>query len=109
MALDEGVSIAWDIGVRDVIFECDYQIIFNAVKGNSKPLAIVANIIWGIHKKIQDFKGVQFYQIKRQGNHSTHVLAQYAKGVFKYVTWTEKNPNMFEATLAHDKLNFSSS
>lgn len=47
MALDEGVSFARGVGVRDVIFECDSQIIFNTVMGYSGPLATVANIIWG--------------------------------------------------------------
>lgn len=29
MALDEGVSFAWGVGVRDAIFECNSQIVFN--------------------------------------------------------------------------------
>ena len=40
--------------------------------------------------------------ILRQGNRSTHLLAQYARKVVGYVIWIEKTPYMVEFVVTYD-------
>lgn len=44
-ALEESVFFAWDVGVRDVIFECDSRIVVNAINDLSEPPIAIGNII----------------------------------------------------------------
>lgn len=45
MAMEEGVTFAWDVGVRDVVFEYDSKIVFDALNGFSEPPVSIANVI----------------------------------------------------------------
>jgi len=63
-AFEDSVIFAWDMGIRDEIFECDFKIIFNALKGNNDPLVTVANIIKGIQQKLQEFRMVQVCYVR---------------------------------------------
>ena len=47
-ALEEVVDFAWDVGIRDVHFECDSKMIVDVVLGVSCPQASIYNIITGI-------------------------------------------------------------
>ena len=47
-AMEDGVQFAWDVGIWNVIFECDSRIVFDALNGLSDPPTIVVNIIMGI-------------------------------------------------------------
>ena len=69
---------AWDVGVREVIFECDSTIVAEALKGLSEPPTATSSIIEGIRNKLQDFRQVHISHVRRQGNCSAHILAQYA-------------------------------
>ena len=68
-AMEEGVTFAWDVGIRDVIFERDSKIVFDALMGLGFPPVAVSNIL------------VKVSHVKRQGNRSAHILASYAKEV----------------------------
>ena len=46
--LEEGVHFAWDVGVGEVIFECDSQIVAEAVNGSCKSPITIRNIVEGI-------------------------------------------------------------
>ena len=46
--MEDGVQFAWDVGIRDAIFECDTRIVFDALNDLNDPPATVANIIMGI-------------------------------------------------------------
>ena len=54
-ALKESLMFAWDVGVRDDLFECDSKVVYGAVIGCSDPPSMIGNIIEGIRHKLQDF------------------------------------------------------
>ena len=107
--MEVGVSFAWDVGIRDVHFECDSKMIVDAMLGASCPQASIYNIIIGIGQKVQAFRSFQFSHVKRTGNRAALILAQHAKNIDNYVTWIEENPDFIESALAQDILLLSSS
>ena len=108
-ALEEGVLFAWDIGVRDVVLKSDSKIVVDALIGTSEALVAIDNIVGGIKAKLQDFRCVEISHVKQDDNRPAHLLAQYAKYLDSYQTWTEENPNMVRSALAHYVLCLSSS
>ena len=59
-AMEEGVTFAWDVGIRDVIFEGDSKIVFGALMGLGTPLVAVSNILTGVSQRLQGFRLVKF-------------------------------------------------
>ncbi|KAK7843624.1 hypothetical protein CFP56_012120 [Quercus suber] len=77
-SLEIGVKFVEEVGLRDVVFEGDSQLIINAVQGIGEAAALVQNIIHGVLQKAQCFRTFDFLHIKRQGNAPAHLLAQHA-------------------------------
>ena len=75
-ATEIGVSFAWDVGIRDVIFECDSKIVSDAFLGLCTPLMIISNILAEVFLKIQDFQLAQVSHVRHQGNRLAHILAK---------------------------------
>ena len=50
--LDEAVDFAWNVGMRDVHFECDSKLIVDTVLGVSSPQVFIYNIITSICQKL---------------------------------------------------------
>ena len=46
------MSFAWDVGVREVIFECDSQIVAETVNESCDPPVAIRNIVEGIQHKL---------------------------------------------------------
>ena len=44
-AMEVGVLFAWDVGIREVIFECDSKIVSNALLGLCTPPVIISNFM----------------------------------------------------------------
>ena len=74
-ALEIGVTFAEEVGLRDVVFEGDSQLVFNAVNGIGEAKVSVLNIIHGVLRKVQCFRTFDFLHTKRQGNAPAHLLA----------------------------------
>ena len=45
MAMEEGVTFAWDVGVHDVVFECDSKIVSDALNSSSEAQTTIVNVI----------------------------------------------------------------
>ena len=74
-ALEVGMTFAEEVGLRDVVFEGDLQLIINVVHGIGEAALLVLNIIQGVLRKAQCFRTFDFLHIKRQGNVPAHLLA----------------------------------
>ena len=51
-AMEVGVFFAWDVGIRDLVFECDSKIVANALLGLRTPIVVVSNILVGVAHKL---------------------------------------------------------
>ena len=98
----EGVTFAWDMGFRDVVFECDSKVVFNSINRYCESPATIGNIIDGIRHKLKDFQQVLVSHVRRQGNRPTHLLAQLTMSVVSFVIWIEENPTFIELALIQD-------
>ena len=63
-AMKEGIMFEWDVGVCDSVMESDSHIVISTLLGSIEPPVGIANIIEGIHQKLQDFRQVQFSHVK---------------------------------------------
>ena len=79
--MEVGVSFACDVGIREVIFECDSKIVSNAFLGLCIPLMIISNNLAEESLKIQDFQLTQVSHVRHQGNGPTHILAKHTKDI----------------------------
>ena len=77
-AMEEGVTFAWDVGIRDVIFG-DSKIVSNARMGLGSPLMAVSNILTGVSQRLQGFRSIKVSYVMQQGNRSAHILASMPK------------------------------
>ena len=59
-AMEEGVTFASDVGIRDVIFEGDSKIVFDALMGLGSPPMAVSNILTRASQRLQGFRSVKF-------------------------------------------------
>nr|XP_023906305.1 uncharacterized protein LOC112018028 [Quercus suber] len=108
-AMEEGIIFACYVGLQEVTFECDSELLFQALTGKATPSATISNVIAACLCRLQDFRATQFSHVRRQGNRPTHILAQYAKNLDSFVTWIEENPTIIENSTAQDVFLFQSS
>ena len=50
--MEVGVSFAWDVGIREVILECDSKIVFDALLGLRTSPIIISNILARIYHQL---------------------------------------------------------
>ena len=99
-AMEESIIFTRDMGLQEVIFECNSELVFWVLNGTSTPLLAISNIISACLIRLQDFRAVQFSHVRCQGNRPTHILAQFAKNLDSFVTWIEETPNIIKAAMA---------
>ena len=54
-AANEAVSFAWDVGVRELIFEMDSKVVSEALCGTITPYVSIVDIIGGTLHPLQAF------------------------------------------------------
>ena len=95
-AMVKAVTFAWDLGIRDCIFESDALTIVNAMLRLTDPPSSTANNIAGSLSHLYKFCAVQFNHVPRSGNKVAHTLAQFARGSSVMHAWIEETPSCIE-------------
>ncbi|XP_030931239.1 uncharacterized protein LOC115957159 [Quercus lobata] len=101
-AMEEAVEFAWNMGIRDCVFESDAQIVMNAMLHLTELPSSIANIIAGVVSHLHRFRSVQFSHVPCTGNKVAHTLAQYARGVSSLHAWVEETPSCIENLVTQD-------
>ena len=57
-AMEEGIDFAWDVGLRDVVFETDFEMLHKSLTGSITPPATIQNIVNSCIMRLQDFRAV---------------------------------------------------
>ena len=74
-AMEDRVSFARDVGIREVVFESDSLIICKALQGDGGAPSSIQNVLKGILELTTSLRSFSFSHVKRQGNVPTHLLA----------------------------------
>ena len=101
-AMEEAVNFAWEMGIRDCLFESDSLTVVNGMLRVTEPPSFITNIITGSLSQLYKFWEVQFSHMVRSGNKTTHTLAQFAKGVSDQNAWVEEIPGCIENLVSQD-------
>ena len=88
--MDEANIFAWDIGVRDVIFESDSTTVCHAMENPTDALVSISTVVSGFCSRLNAFRTFQSTHVGRQGNRPAHTLAAFAKNIDSFVTWMEE-------------------
>ena len=103
-AMEEAVTFAWEMGIRDCWFESDSLTVVNCMLRDYDPPSSITNIITGSLSQLYKFRDVHFSHVVRSGNMTAHTLAQFAVGVSDQIAWVEEIPDCVEKLVSQDVL-----
>nr|XP_023880097.1 uncharacterized protein LOC111992470 [Quercus suber] len=109
-AVEEGVRLAWDLGLKKIVLESDSLSVVNAVRVPSLSPSSILKVVEGTRLELCCFDEWDISHTRRSGNSAAHVMAKYAKSVSDCIIWVEDTPPLIAALVQHDMylLNFSS-
>ena len=103
-AMDEATVFAWDIGVRDVIFESDPMLVCHAMENPMDVPVSISTVVSGFCSRLPTFCTFQSSHVRRQGNRPAHILAAFAKNIDSFVTWMEECPPFLAFLVSQDAM-----
>ena len=101
-AFEEGLLLAGDLGLNQVILEGDAQMVTNALLGKCLPPTSIRTIIAGATHWKQKVQVWTTSHVRRTRNFSTHLMARNAKLVSDCVVWVEDTPPIIQCQVKRD-------
>ena len=92
---EEGLLLAGDLGLKQVILEGDAQLVTNALLGKCLPLTSIQMIIVGARRWRQKVQNWKISYVRRTGNCAAHLMARNAKLISDCVAWVEDTPTYY--------------
>ena len=92
--MEEGIKLAWDLGLRDIDLESDAQVVVGAVVGHDPGPCSIQKVVEGVKFWLKGFKSWSCAHVRRHSNRAAHLLAREAFNVSGCVVRVEDTPNV---------------
>ena len=107
-AVEEGVLLAWDLGLKNVVVEGDSLAVTQALNGVVSPAISIQKVSEGILWWLKKFDNWKILHTRRSSNSAAHVMAKEAKSILDSVIWVEDSPPAIADQLLYDVLSMDS-
>ena len=101
-ALEEGIQLAWDLGLRDLDFESNTQVVVGAVAGYDPGLCSIQKVVEGAKEGMKAFRSWSCSYVRRQSNVAAHIMTREAWNVSECVIWVEDTLNVIANQIGLD-------
>ena len=92
MAVEEGVALAWDLELKDIIIESDALLVTNSLEYQSVMPSSIRKVVEGILEGLRKFNAWDVNHTHRSGNIAAHIMAKQAKFLNVCNIWVEDTP-----------------
>ena len=92
--LEEGIQLEWDLGLRNLDFESDTQVVVGAVASHDPSPCSIQKVVEGVQAGLIVFRSWSCSHVRRQSNMVAHIMAREAWNVSDSVVWVEDTPSV---------------
>ncbi|KAF7824560.1 uncharacterized protein G2W53_022704 [Senna tora] len=104
LAVEKGVKVARDVGVNELIVECDSRLVVDMLNTSCSHASLLSSVCNNIMNISSIFKDIKFRWIPKSCNKSADCLSRIAKNSMQDTIWTSSMP-LFLADACNDDLN----
>ena len=90
--VEEGMLLAWDLGLKEIIIESDAQMVVNSLGEQCVPPSSIKKVIEAIMVGLRSFNAWEVSHIRRSGNIAAHIMARQAKFLNECNIWVKDTP-----------------
>ena len=91
-AMEEGINLAWDLGLWEVEIESDAQVLVKAINNADLRPSFVLKVVEGIKVGLGSFNQWSVCHTSRQNNVAAHLMAREARSFPECRIWMEDTP-----------------
>ncbi|KAL0004117.1 hypothetical protein SO802_011678 [Lithocarpus litseifolius] len=85
----KAISFSIELGLQDVVFEVDSEIIYKHLVSDSSLLTAFGHIVEDLYRLATSLRSVSFSHVRRNGNKVADKLAKLAKFLYEPQIWLE--------------------
>ena len=103
-AMEEGINLAWDLGLWEVEMESDALVLVKAINDAALRPSSVLKVVEGIKVGLGSFNQWLVCHTSRQNNVAAHLMAREARSFPECRIWVEDTPPIIAGQVQLDEI-----